>query len=75
MPKFVSIHANGNKGPVVTVTEAFAESIGAKVLKSEPAVDPRTGRPLPAREAGEYAEKNTTTSGGRAASKPEEASK
>lgn len=54
MSKFVSVYANGKKGdPVVTVTEAFADSIGAKVLEKEPAVD-SLNRPLPPREEGAY---------------------
>ena len=48
MAKFVSIYADGDSGKVVTVTEDFAEGIGAKVL-DVPALDSR-GRPLPARE-------------------------
>jgi hypothetical protein len=47
MTKFVSIYANGDDGPVVTVTEAFAEGIGAEILDL-PALDSR-GRPLAAR--------------------------
>lgn len=54
MSKFVSVYANGKKGdPVVTVTEAFARSIEAKVLEDEPAVD-TLGKPLAPREAGAY---------------------
>lgn len=53
MPEFVSIYANGNSGTVVTVTEAFAKSIDAKVLADEPAVN-TIGKPLPPREAGTY---------------------
>lgn len=49
MTEFVSIYANGDKGKVVTVTAAFAEGIGAKVLDDVPALDTR-GRPLPARD-------------------------
>lgn len=54
MPKFVSIYQNGDSGPVVTVTEAFARSIGATILENEPAVGGRTPKPLEAREAGAY---------------------
>lgn len=89
MPKFVSVYANGKKGdPVVTVTEAFAAAIGAEVLTDEFALDPRTGRPLPPREAGDYTveqadEKPTSgtnnptgnPSGGSASNKTEEAPK
>ena len=53
MTKFVSIRANGDEGPVVTVTEAFAKSIEAEVLPDEPAVD-KIGRPLEPRELGAY---------------------
>lgn len=54
MSKFVSVYANGKKGDqVVTVTEAFATSIGAKVLENEPAVD-SLDRPLPPRDEGAY---------------------
>lgn len=53
MSNFVSVHANGNKGPVVTVSEAFAKSIDAKVLEDEPAVD-TLGHPLEPRERGAY---------------------
>lgn len=47
MTKFVSIHASGDDGPVVTVNEAFAKGIGAKTL-DYPALD-ASGRPRPPR--------------------------
>lgn len=68
MTKFVSIYANGDEGPVVTVTEAFAEGIGAEVLEF-PALDSRS-RPMGPRsredaaaqkEAAEAAVKATET--------------
>lgn len=54
MPKFVSIHQNGDSGPIVTVTEAFAKSIGATILEDEPAIGGRDPKPLEAREEGAY---------------------
>lgn len=85
MTEFVSIYANGDDGQVVTVTEAFAEGIGAEVLDF-PALDSR-GRPLRARskeeaeaqkaaadDAAKAAEKKPTASGssprGRSAQPP-----
>ena len=57
MTKFVSIYADGDSGKVVTVTEAFAEGIGAKVLDT-PALDSR-GRPMSARDVGEQPKAGT----------------
>lgn len=62
MTDFVSIYADGDSGKVVTVTEAFAEGIGATVLDT-PATD-RSGRPLPARDLPEKPKKASGKSGG-----------
>lgn len=59
MTDFVSIYADGDSGKVVTVTQAFAEGIGAVVLEDVPATD-RRGRPLPARDLPERAAKSAT---------------
>lgn len=76
MTTFVSAYQGEESNTVVSVPEAFAEGAGLKTLK-EPATD-RRGNPLPPREGHRTSVKptaNTTTTGGKAASKPEEASK
>jgi hypothetical protein len=75
MTKFVSAYSDDASNTVVSVSEAFAKSAGLKTLK-EPATDKR-GRPLPPREGHRTSATTAanTTNGGKAASKPEEASK
>jgi hypothetical protein len=69
MTKFVSIHANGDDGQVVTVTEAFAEGIGAKTLEY-PALD-ASGRPRAPRSEEEAKEQlKAANDAAKAAEKP-----
>lgn len=76
MPEFVSVYQGDEGNTIVTVSRAFAEARGLKVLKSDEPLDSR-GRPRGPREGNRTSATTAakSTTGGSAASKPEEASK
>lgn len=75
MSDFVRAYSSDDGNTLVTVSAEFAESAGLHTVKDEP-TDPH-GRPLPPGEGYRTTAKKAaeTTTGGSAASKPEEASK
>ena len=76
MAEFISAYTDDETNTVVTVSKDFADGAGLQTLKNDEPLDSR-GRPRAPREGNRTSVKATAknTTGGDAASKPEEASK
>lgn len=66
-PKFVQVHQNGDSGPVVEVSAAYAENLGLTPIDSEESSPKSSARRRRAAAPSQQ-------SGGESASTPEEAS-